>query len=162
MAGAVKDGVGGMAGSVGEGVGSMAGSVKDGIGGMAGSVGEGIGGMTGGIEMPSLDFSNPQSVLQGLPNKMNGAKETFGGITDVESAKGAVGNIEGLTKSFGGFGEGLHVLPEAAQGTIKEQVGGFVPALKGMVEKVMAIPGVEPVLGPAVGVLMEKLAVFRG
>lgn len=83
------------------------------------------------------------------------------GITDEASATGAVDEISKLTESFGSMNELFAKLPESAKGMVSQLFESSTGDIKPMLEKVMAIPGVESIIKPAVDALMAKLEEFK-
>lgn len=96
-----------------------------------------------------------------LKNTMGSLTTTFGGITDVDSAKAALPNITSATDNLGGLAGVMDKLPEAARGPIKAVVAGGMPQLQEMMDKISAIPGVGPIIKPMIDGLTEKLAMFN-
>jgi len=121
-----------------------------------------------GIEMPKLELPGMPEIPgvgnfgDKLTGALGGASETLSGITDVESAKAAVPQIEGLTGDIGGLAGHLDKIPGPARGKVIEIVGGLLPQLTGQVDRIKAIPGVGGVVGPAIDGLMSKLSLFGG
>ncbi len=97
-----------------------------------------------------------------IGSMFTGMTDTLSGITDVDSAKAAVPGLTDMTSKLGGLGDALSKLPEAAQGPVQAMIGEKLPAIEGLVEKVMAIPGVGPVLKPVVEGLIEKVKAMAG
>lgn len=116
-----------------------------------GAVSGAVSGVTGGGDMAGQ-----------LGGMFDSATESIGGITDAASAEAAVPGIEGMTEKLGGMSGAFGSLPDAAKGPIQSLVGDKMPMLQGALDKAMQIPGVEGVLGPVTGGLMEKLSGFGG
>lgn len=130
--------------SVGE---TATGGVSGAVSGVSGAVS----GLTGGGDM-----------VGELGGMFDSATQSIGGITDAASAEAAVPAIEGMTDKLGGLSGAFGSLPDAAKGPIQSLVGDKMPMLQGALDKAMQIPGVEGVLGPVAGGLMEKLSGFGG
>ncbi len=85
----------------------------------------------------------------------------FSGITNADSATAALPDISKLTETFGGFTETFGKLPVAAKGAVSGVFASALEQLKPIMDKVLAIPGVESILKPAVDTLMSKLGAFK-
>ncbi len=101
------------------------------------------------VEMPSVELPDMPGLPEGmgaeLGSSFEGAKNALGSITDVDSAKAALPQLDGLTGM-------LDKVPESARGGLSGMLGGLTP----MLDKVSAIPGVGAVIAPFV----EKLQGF--
>lgn len=95
-----------------------------------------------------------------LKDVFGGYQETLSGITDVESANEAVPEMENLNEQLGGIGSMLDKLPAGVQETVTGQLGSMIDPIKAMLDKVMAIPGVEPILKPLVDSMLEKVGLI--
>jgi hypothetical protein len=107
--------------------------------------------------------------VQGGPELLNKITEFFGsagkavqGVTDVESAKAALPTLQELTAKADELSQSVSSLPEGAKSAIASVMESGLGELKTLVEKVLALPGVEEVLKPAIGDLMEKLQAWSG
>jgi hypothetical protein len=82
-------------------------------------------------------------------------------VTDKDSATAALPQINSLADSFGGMSDMFGKLPDSAKTAVAGVFTSAVAELKPFLEKVLAIPGVESVIKPAIDALMEKLAAFK-
>jgi hypothetical protein len=96
-----------------------------------------------------------------LTGAMGSVTDSLGGITDAESAKAAIPKLGETASQLGGLAGMMDKLPEAARGPISGIVSTGLPQIQGLIDKVSAIPGVGPIIKPAVDGLMEKLAMFQ-
>jgi hypothetical protein len=95
-----------------------------------------------------------------LNDVFGGYQETLSGITDVESANEAVPEMESLNEKLGGISSMLDKLPAGIQETVTGQLSSMVDPIKAMIDKVMAMPGVEPILKPLVDSMLEKVSMI--
>jgi hypothetical protein len=106
--------------------------------------------------------------VEGGAEMLTQVKEMFatlttalGGVTDADSANGALGEINKLTDGLGGLTEKFASLPDAAKSAVAGVFQSSLGELKPMIDKVLAIPGVEAILKPAIDSLMAKLDAFK-
>jgi gas vesicle protein len=103
---------------------------------------------------------NVEELGTNLTGSIGSLMSGFGGIKDVESAKAALPDLESATNDFGKYSAILDKLPEGAKSTVLGLVGSKVGDLKGMLEKVTAIPGVGAIIKPIADTLLSKLSIF--
>jgi hypothetical protein len=96
-------------------------------------------------------------VLAKIKDLFASATESLKGVTDKASAEAAVSKLSGLTGSVDGLAGMLDKLPDEAKTAVKGVIGQGMENLKALVDKVLAIPGVQSVLKPTVDQLMSKL-----
>ena len=89
------------------------------------------------------------------------ATKTFSGVTDEATANAALPEISKLTESFGGLGDLYAKLPDAAKSAVASVFQNSLGDLKPMLDKVLAIPGVEAILKPAIEAMLQKLDAFK-
>jgi phage-related protein len=118
-------------------------------------------------EAPDVSTAAPAAVTSmveggGVTDQLKGmfgsVQTSLGGITDVESAKAAIPQLTDFSGKLDGVTAMADKLPEAAKPMFNTVVQGGMGQLQPMLDKVMAIPGVESVLGGVIGPLKEKLA----
>ncbi|MFZ4733283.1 MAG: DUF937 domain-containing protein [Pirellulales bacterium] len=83
--------------------------------------------------------------------------KTLGGVSDVATAEAAVPALKGLLPTLDAIKNGMGELPDAGKATVKEAVNKGMGGLSGIVETVMAIPGVGDILRPIVGPMLDVL-----
>ena len=108
------------------------------------------------------------SSVEGGADMLKNVQESFGkltstlsAITDGESATAALPQLSQLTESFGGMSDLFGKLPDAAKGAVSGVFGSAISELKPMLDKIMAIPGVDAIIKPAIDALMAKLDAFK-
>jgi hypothetical protein len=102
-----------------------------------------------------------EEMLEKVQSSFASLSGLLSGITDEASATSALGEISKLTESFGGMNELFGKLPESVKSVVSQLFDSSLGDIKPMLEKVMAIPGVESIIKPAVDALMAKLAEFK-
>lgn len=107
------------------------------------------------------DVAGGSDMLAKVKDLFGTASTTLSGITDEATANAAVPEITKLTESFGGLSEAFSGLPDAAKSAVGNIFSSALGDLKPVVEKVLAIPGVDKIIKPAVDALMEKLGGFK-
>ena len=117
---------------------------------MMGKATEALSGVEGGSEM-----------LKQVAELFGTATKTFSGITDAESATAALPELGKVTEGFGGMTETFGKMPDAAKGAVASVFQSSLDQLRPIIQKAMAIPGVEPILKPAIEALMSKLDAFK-
>jgi hypothetical protein len=100
-------------------------------------------------------------MLKQITELFGTATKTIGGVTDEASANTALPEINKLTDSFGGLTDLYAKLPDAAKAAVANVFQNSLGDLKPTLDKVLAIPGVEAILKPAIEALMQKLATFK-
>ncbi len=83
--------------------------------------------------------------------------DTFGKITDVDTAKAELPNLKGLVNDFTGFSDTFADAPAEAKGPVVTLAQGAFDKLEPVVGKVMEIPGVGDVIKPTTDSLMEQI-----
>lgn len=138
------------AGSVSNAAGQAAKEASGGLSDMMGKATEAMAGVEGGSDM-----------LKKVSEMFGSATTALGGIKDVDSATAALPELGKVTEGFGGMTEMFGKMPDAAKGAVSGIFRSSIEKLQPMIDKVMAIPGVEAVLKPAIDALMSKLAAFK-
>ena len=115
-------------------------------------------------ELPVLELPGGMSIddlKKKLTGSFEGIQETLGTITDVDTAKGAVGKLEEAAKAYAEFG--LDKLPSAAATTaLGPFVKPYFQTIGGLLEKLYAIPGVKEVIEPVLGPMVSGVAKLVG
>ncbi|MFN7629106.1 MAG: DUF937 domain-containing protein [Pirellula sp.] len=105
------------------------------------------------VQLPSLpDLTD---VKKGLDTTFGGLTQALSGITDVDTAKGALSKIEDAAKAYAGLG--IDKLPAAAQTGLGPFIKPYVNSVKELLEKLYIIPGVKDVIEPAIGPMLETV-----
>lgn len=118
---------------------------------MAGKAAEAVKGVEGGPEL-----------LSKITEFFGSAGKAMQGITDVESAKAALPTVEELKVKADELSKSITGLPEGAKSAVSGVMETGLAELKALVDKVLALPGVESVLKPAISGLMDKLQTVAG
>ncbi len=124
----------------------VGGSMSD----MMGKATEALSGVEGGSDM-----------LKQVTEMFGTATKTLSGITDADSATAALPDLGKLTEGFGGMSEMFGKLPDAAKVAVSGIFQSSIGQLKPIIDKIMAIPGVESIIKPAIDALMSKLDAFK-
>ena len=116
-------------------------------------------------EVKAATDALPTIDIEGLGKDMTGTlgslTSSFGGITDVDSAKAALPNIEAATGDLGKYAGLFDKIPEAARGPIVDMVTNQMPLIQAAIDKISEIPGVGALIKPVAEGLMSKLALFK-
>ena len=115
------------------------------------SVTDKLGGALGSLGLPAI---GEMPDLKAMLGSMNGA---LGKVTDAESAKAALPDLEAIDKKLEGVTSGFSAMPDAIRGKLTEAVKGMLPDFQATIDKVMAIPGVREILQPIIDKVMEKV-----
>lgn len=100
-------------------------------------------------------------MLKNVQESFGSLTSTLSGISDGDSATAALPKLSQLTDSFGGMNDLFSKLPDAAKSAVSGVFSSSLGEIKPIIDKIMAIPGVESILKPAIDALMEKLAAFK-
>ena len=106
-------------------------------------------------EIPTADGMTGQ-----LSGVFDNYKDSLSGITDEASAKAALPQLEEYNDKLGGMSDMLSKLPEGAQGMVGDKVKTMLEPIQGIIEKLYAIPGVQAILEPVLGNMVEKAKAF--
>ena len=141
--------------------GDAAQSMTDAAKNAAGEMGADMSVMMGKATEALASVEGGSEMLKQVTELFGKATSTFTAIKDEASANSALPELSKLTESFGGMSEKFGALPDAAKTAIAGIFQSSIGQLKPILEKVMAIPGVEAILKPAVEALMGKLEAFK-
>jgi len=148
--GGMTDATTGAAGGMADATKGAAADVGSSMSGMMSKATEAIAGVEGGSEM-----------LKQVAEMFGTATKTLSGVTDADSATAALPALGKLTEGFGGMTEMFGKMPDAAKGAVSGVFQTSIGQLKPIIDKIMAIPGVEAILKPAIDALMSKLEAFK-
>ena len=121
-----------------------------GAGDLMGKATEALSGVEGGSEM-----------LKQVSDMFGKVTTTLGGVKDADTATAALPELGKLTEGFGGMTDMFGKMPDAAKSAVSGVFKTSIEQLKPILDKVLAIPGVEGVLKPAIDALMSKLDAFK-
>ena len=130
--------------------GSAAADATAGAGDLMGKATEALSGVEGGSEM-----------LKQVTEMFGKVTSTLGTVKDADTANAALPEISKLTEGFGGMSDMFGKMPDAAKSAVAGVFKSSLEQLKPIIEKVMAIPGVDAILKPAIDALMGKLEAFK-
>ena len=111
------------------------------------------------------DFELPGGIsLDDLKKKLSGSFDgvttALEGITDVDTAKGAVSKLEEAAKAYTDLG--IDNIPSAAKLAIGPFLKPYFGKVGGLLEKLFAIPGVKEVIEPVLGPMVESVSKLVG
>jgi len=101
-------------------------------------------------------------ISSGLDGVFGSTGDALSSITDLESAKNALPNLEDAAGKLSGLNDLIVRLPDAAKGPIGSVVQNGMGSIQPIVDKVTAIPGVGALIEPVIGPLMEMLSGLAG
>lgn len=109
--------------------------------------------------IPSIDIDGTDIGAE-FGNIFSTASNTVSSITDVESATAAIPSFNDITGKVDGLSGLWEKVPEAGRGQLGALVSDNLGKLTPAIDKVKEIEGVDDVIGPATGPLLEKLMEF--
>ena len=123
-------------------------------------VGETVDGTMGGLgDVASM---GPDDVTGKFKDLFSGYQETLSDVTDEASAKAALPEMESLNEKLGGMAGMMDKLPAGVKSQVTGGLAGMIEPIKAMLDKVMAIPGVGPILKPVVDNMLAKVGMITG
>ena len=102
--------------------------------------------------------ANPTQELKSI---LGTVTSSLGSITDVNSAKAVLPDLNNATNKLGNLASMLNKLPDEQHKSLVTTVSQAIPQLKSLIDKVAAIPGVGDIIKPVVQALVSKLALFK-
>lgn len=113
------------------------------------------------VKLPSVPaVPDLTDIKKGLNTTFGGLTQALSGITDVDTAKGALSKIEDAAKAYEGLG--IDKLPAAAQTGLGPFIKPYFNSLKELLEKLYIIPGVKEVIEPAIGPMLTTVTKLVG
>ena len=103
------------------------------------------------------ESSEAMQMPTNLRDTYEAATKAINSIKDVDSAKAALPKLQELNGKLNGLVALWGHLPEAAQAKVAEVTRNNLGDLKKIIEPVLAIPGVQDVLGPIIKEVVTKL-----
>lgn len=100
-------------------------------------------------------------MLKGITDSFGEITKALGSVKDEATATAALPELSKLAETFGGMTDKFGGLPAAAKTAVAGIFESSLGELKPMLEKIMAIPGVQAILKQAIDALMEKLGAFK-
>jgi len=97
-----------------------------------------------------------------LTGVFGSATDALSGVTDAASAEAAIPALEGVGSSLGNVSGLIEKVPEAARGPLTSIVSEGMGSLQPIIDKVIAIPGVGPILEPVINPILETLQGLAG
>ena len=97
------------------------------------------------------------AVKSSLESALAGLKANLQGVSDAASAKAALPQLEKGTAEFDKLRELSVNLPADSKSALAALLASARPALDGLFDKVLAIPGVDSIAKPAIDALRAKL-----
>ena len=140
---------------------NAAGGMADAAKGVAGDVSAGMSDMMGKASEAMAGVEGGSDMLKQVSEMFGSATKTLSGVIDADSATAALPDLGKLTEGFGGMSEMFGKMPDAAKSAVSGIFQSSLSQLKPIIEKIMAIPGVETILKPAIEALMSKLDAFK-
>ena len=93
-----------------------------------------------------------------LSSSLSSAGTALGSITDVESAKVAVPQLESVNAKLDEISAGSANMSPTEKASLSEMAASQVPMLKSAMDQAYAIPGVKEVIQPPMDSMLAKLA----
>ena len=94
-----------------------------------------------------------------LDGSFGGVVSALEGITDVDTAKGAIGKLEEAAKSYTDSMTGVR---DAVKGVLGSFFAPYLKSVGGILEKLYAIPGVKEIIEPVIGPMVESVSKIAG
>jgi hypothetical protein len=83
--------------------------------------------------------------------------KVLGGVKDEETARAAIPTLNGYAPMLEAIQKSTAALPDAGKTSVVEMVTKNIGSLQGVIDTVMAIPGVKEILGPVVTPMIETI-----
>ena len=115
------------------------------------------------LELPKLELPGGMSI-EDLKAKLSGSFDgittTLGSITDVDTAKGAVGKLQEAAKAYADLG--MDKMPAAATGTLAPFIKPYFEKVGGLLNGLYLIPGVKEIIEPVLGPMVQSVSKMMG
>jgi hypothetical protein len=115
------------------------------------------------LELPKLELPGGMSIedlQKKLAGSFDGITTTLGGITDVDTAKGAVSKLQEAAKAYADLG--MDNMPASATGTLAPFIKPYFEKVGGLLNGLYLIPGVKDVIEPVLGPMVQSVSKIMG
>jgi hypothetical protein len=115
------------------------------------------------LELPKLELPGGMSIedlQKKLAGSFDGITTTLGGITDVDTAKGAVSKLQEAAKAYADLG--MDKMPASATGTLAPFIKPYFEKVGGLLNGLYLIPGVKDVIEPVLGPMVQSVSKMMG
>jgi hypothetical protein len=115
------------------------------------------------LELPKLELPGGMSIedlQKKLAGSFDGITTTLGGITDVDTAKGAVSKLQEAAKAYADLG--MDKMPASATGTLAPFIKPYFEKVGGLLNGLYLIPGVKDVIEPVLGPMVQSVSKIMG
>ncbi len=110
------------------------------------------------IKVGGAGMADAKEVTTQLKDVADDYTKTLTSITDVKSAETAVPEMEDLNDDLDDIAGLFDQLPASIKESISPQITSMLEPIQAMLDKVMAIPGVDAILKPVVDNMQEKVS----
>jgi hypothetical protein len=141
--------------------GNAAGEMANAAKGAAGEMGAGMADMMGKATEALAGVEGGSDMLKNITEMFGTATSTLNGIKDADTATAALPELGKLTEGLGGMSDMFGKLPDAAKSAVSGIFQSSLGQLKPIIDKILAIPGVETIVKPAIDALLSKLDGFK-
>jgi Bacterial protein of unknown function (DUF937) len=104
-----------------------------------------------GIEIGGADLADT------LRTSIEGLRSTLAGVTDEATAKEALPSLSNYSSQLEALANGVESIPTDARSVLVTALGGAMPTINELFAKVLALPGVEAVIGPTLSAIRQHL-----
>ena len=106
------------------------------------------------------DSSGYVNIGSDLGNVINNVTDTLTSVTDEQSATAALPKLTEASSKLGALSELFNKLPDPAKSAISNIAADKITSLQPLIDGIIKIPGVGPILKPAIDSLTQKLTEF--
>jgi hypothetical protein len=114
-------------------------------------------------KLPKLELPGGMSIedlQKKLAGSFDGITTTLGGITDVDTAKGAVSKLQEAAKAYADLG--MDNMPASATGTLAPFIKPYFEKVGGLLNTLYLIPGVKDIIEPVLGPMVQSVSKIMG
>jgi Bacterial protein of unknown function (DUF937) len=104
-----------------------------------------------GIDVGGADLATT------LGSAISGLRTTLAGITDEATAKSALPGLTNLSGQLEALANNADSIPASARSALSTALGSILPNIVELIDKVLAIPGVEAAIGPTLTGIRQHL-----